>query len=227
MWRKWMLLVLLFGLLLPFSAVLNAAETVFNYDGFYARLKKSEQAKYANVTLAFFLQQTNSANACQATGATITTDITSAPLTIAANGELVLPYSELLNNRKALIRIQQPDGAVPCDLNFRLRSRMPLGSTVTVQQLQQLQQQLNDLLRDLAGLGRYFLPEMTGVTLLFNQPASIVRADPALMQRLSCQHNQCQLVLKDWPADSSAQGATVQFAAAPDHLVPLLAARAN
>lgn len=213
----------------------KAAETVFNYDGFYARLKKSEQAKYASVTLAFFLQQTNSANACQASGATITTDITSEPLTIAGNGELLLPYSELLNNRKALIRIQQPDGAVPCDLNFRLRSRMPLDATVTVKQLQQLQQQLNELLRDLAGLGRYFLPEMTGVTLIFNDTASIVRADAALMQRLSCQHNQCQLVLKDWPAKQAAatdqagatDSASVQFAAAPDHLVPLLQARSE
>lgn len=208
---------------------ISAAETVFNYDGFYARLKKSEQAKYANVTLAFFLQQNNSNNACQATGATITTDITTEPLTIAANGELVLPYSELLNNRKALIRIQQPDGAVPCDLNFRLRSRLPLDKTVSVQQLQQLQQQLNELLRDLAGLGRYFLPEMTGVTLIFNDTASIVRADAALMQRLSCQHNQCQLLLKDWPASQTAatDRASVEFTAAPDHLVPLLQARAQ
>ena len=41
-------------LMLALGLPVQAGESVFNYDGFYARLKKSEQAKYANVTLAFF-----------------------------------------------------------------------------------------------------------------------------------------------------------------------------
>ena len=33
------------------------ADTVFNYDGFYARMKKSEKAEYSDITLAFLLQK--------------------------------------------------------------------------------------------------------------------------------------------------------------------------
>ena len=34
------------------------ADTVFNYDGFYARMKKSEKAEYSDITLSFLLQKT-------------------------------------------------------------------------------------------------------------------------------------------------------------------------
>ncbi len=34
------------------------ANTQFNYDGFYARMKKSEKAEYSDITLAFLLQKT-------------------------------------------------------------------------------------------------------------------------------------------------------------------------
>lgn len=209
-------------LMLALGLPVQAGESVFNYDGFYARLKKSEQAKYANVTLAFFLQQSGSKQPCQAERALMTTDISSEPLTIASNGELVLPYSELLNSRKALVRIVQPAGAAACDLNFRLRSRLPLDAQIELPQLLALRQQLSDLLADLAGLGRYFLPEMTGVTLVFAEPAQPVSVPALLADRLACTDTQCHLHLQGL---SAQQSASLVFAKAPLHLVPLLQAK--
>lgn len=205
---------LLLTLLLPAQA-----DTVFNYDGFYARMKKSEQAKYSDITLAFLLQQAGSTARCQIKSAEMTTDISSEPLTLAANGELLLPYSELLNNRKALIHLTQSPEAVACDLNFRLRSRMPLSVTLELAMLQKTHQQFQGLLQDLAGMGKYFLPEMTGVTVLFKEEALAIEGPPALLSRVQCAASQCHIDLTG--LEQGAAGA-LTFSKMPEYLVPWL-----
>ncbi len=199
------------------------ANTQFNYDGFYARMKKSEKAEYSDITLAFLLQKQGSTDACQIDKAMITTDISAEPLTLASNGELILPYSELLNNRKALIVIEQPKAAEPCDLNFRLRSKMPLDANISWAQLARMHQQFQSLLGDLAGLGKYFLPEMTGVSLHFDADTVLEHAPAALQSRVQCQTRVCQVqLLPALAAEAAAAPAPLQFSNAPAYLVPLL-----
>lgn len=195
------------------------ADTVFNYDGFYARMKKSEKPEYSEITLAFLLQKAGSTERCQIDSAAITTDISSEPLTLAANGELVLPYNELLNSRKALILLKQQPDAVPCDLNFRLRSRLPLDKTLQLAQLHKTHQQFDGLLKDLAGLGKYFLPDMIGVTVLFSSDALVQDVSPALLSRVKCEGKQCHIDLSGLDANTAA---IVSFNQTPDYLVPLL-----
>ena len=156
--------------------------------------------------------------ACSVDQALITTDISEAPLTIANNGELILPFDELLNNRKALIVLKQPEGAESCDLNFKLRSKMPVPQQATVAQLRKLQQQFDELLDSLAGLGKYWLPDVSGLTLHFGSEVVAQSADAALNQQILCEQNRCRIFL---PA-SLADVATVQFSKAPDHATPLL-----
>ena len=195
------------------------ADTVVNYDGFYARMKKSEKAEYSDITLAFLLQKAGSTERCIIDSAAITTDISSEPLTLAANGELLLPYNELLNSRKALIQLKQQSDAVPCDLNFRLRSRLPLDKTLTLAQLHKTQQQFDSLLKDLAGLGKYFLPDMIGVTALFNQEALIEQVPHVLLDRVQCEGKQCHIDLTGLDANTVTE---ISFKQAPEYLVPLL-----
>jgi len=195
------------------------ADTVFNYDGFFARMKKSEKAEYSDITLAFLLQKAGSTERCVIDSAAITTDISSEPLTLAANGELILPYNQLLNSRKALILLKQKPDAVPCDLNFRLRSRMPLDKTIQLAQLQKMHQQFQGLLSDLAGLGKYFLPEMTGVTVLFAGDALVEDVSPLLISRVKCEGKQCHIDLTGLDA---TQSASISFSQTPEYLVPLL-----
>jgi hypothetical protein len=194
------------------------ADTVFNYDGFYARMKKSEKVEFSDITLAFMLQKAGTAEACDVTDALITTDITQAPLTIAANGELILPYDELLNGRKALIVLKQPQGAVSCDLNFKLRSKMPVPQQVTVAQLRKLQGQFDQLLDALAGLGKYWLPDVSGLTLHFATEVVAQSSDAVLSQQLLCEQSRCRIHLPAALADT----ATIQFSKVPDHATPLL-----
>ena len=205
---------------LSFTALAN---TQFNYDGFYARMKKSEKAEYSDITLAFLLQKQGTTEACQIEQANITTDISSEPLTLAANGELILPYSELLNNRKALIVLQQPVGAAPCDLNFRLRSKMPLDANISWTQLEKMHQQFQLLLRDLAGLGKYFLPEMTGVTIHFDTDAVLKDAPTEVQSRVQCQAKACQIqLLPALVTGDASNKPSLEFSTAPAYLVPLL-----
>ncbi|TXH93138.1 MAG: DUF2987 domain-containing protein [Rheinheimera sp.] len=195
------------------------ADTVFNYDGFYARMKKSEKPEYSEITLAFLLQKSGSTERCQIDSAAITTDISAEPLTLAVNGELILPYNELLNSRKALIQLKQQPDAVPCDLNFRLRSRLPLDKTIALAQLHKTQQQFDGLLKDLAGLGKYFLPDMVGVTALFSTEALVEDVPAVLLNRVKCEGKQCHIDLSG--LDASATGG-IRFSQTPDYLVPLL-----
>lgn len=200
------------------------ADTQFNYDGFFSRMKKSEKAEFSDITLAFLLQKQGTTEVCDIEQADITTDISSEPLTLASNGELILPYSELLNRRKALIKIRQPDTAVPCDLNFRLRSKIALDASISWASLLKLHQQFDALLQDLAGLGKYFLPPMTGVSIHFNTDVTLLQAPATLQNRIRCQSQICHVQLL--PALSAEDLAdpleSVTFSSAPSYLVPML-----
>lgn len=211
--KVWFGVVLCSALIAP-----AAADTQFNYDGFYSRLKKSEKVEYSDITLAFMLQQQATSLPCEVTAARITTDISDEALTIASNGELVLPYSELLNSRKALIQLQQPANATACDLNFRLRSKLPLDADIQWQQLVKMHQQFDGLLKDLAGLGKYFLPAMTGVTIQFEREVVLESAPAELAARIQCQLKQCQVLLTG-AAELAGQ---VRFNQAPHTVLPLL-----
>jgi hypothetical protein len=194
------------------------ADTVFNYDGFYARMKKSEKVEFSDITLAFVLQKAGTKQVCDVEQALITTDISEALLAIAGNGELMLPYDELLNARKALIVLKQAEGAAACDLNFKLRSKMPLKQQSTVAELRKLQRQFDELLDSLAGLGKYWLPEVSGLTVHFASEVVAQSPDLALSQQLSCEQQSCRIFLPETLADS----AVVQFSKTPDHATPLL-----
>ena len=195
-----------------------SADTVFNYDGFYSRMKKSEKVEFSDITLAFMLQKTATTEACLVDKALITTDISEAPLSIAGNGELQLPFDELLNSRKALIVLKQPAGAAQCDLNFKLRSKMPIPQQVTVAQLRKLQGQFDQLLDSLAGVSKYWLPDVAGLTVHFAAEVTAHSSDATFMQQIDCEQQRCRIQL---PA-SLQDSATVQFSALPDHATPLL-----
>lgn len=205
------------SLLVAFSSS-AVADTVFNYDGFYARMKKSEKVEFSDITLAFVLQKAGTSEACSVDKALITTDISEAPLTIAGNGELMLPFDLMLNAQKALIVLKQPEGADACDLNFKLRSKMPVPQQATVAELRKLQAQFEALLDSLAGWGKYWLPEVSGLTVHFASEVVAQSSDAALIQQLVCEQNRCRILL---PASLSDK-ATIQFSKVPDHATPLL-----
>lgn len=199
----------LLGLLL--ASTISAKETVFQYDGFYSRLKKSEQATYSHVTLAFLLRQQQSERVCDIQAAFITTDLLKEPLILAKNGELLLPYDQNLNDNKAKIRLEQSTDAKDCDLNFRLRNKLPLANSLSLQELHLMHKQFKALMDEMAGLAKYFLPKMPGVTLQF---AADMQPTP-VADYMTCQANICTLDLSKAP-----QEGVLQLTHAPDYVVP-------
>lgn len=198
-------------LALVIASSVSAKETVFQYDGFYSRLKKSEQATYSHVTLAFLLRQQQSDRVCDIQAAFITTDLLKEPLILANNGELLLPYDQNLNDNKAKIRLEQAADAKDCDLNFRLRNKLPLEKTLSLAELHQMHGQFKALMADMAGLAKYFLPEMPGVSLQF-----AADVDPtATADYMTCHHNICSLDLSKAPKEGQ-----LEFSQAPDYVVP-------
>jgi len=195
------------------------ADTVFNYDGFYARMKKSEVAQFSDITLAFELHKTGTNEACTINKARITTDISQDELTIASNGELVLPFDQTLNDNKALIRLDQPAGAEPCDLNFKLRSKLPIGQHAELKVLQRMHGQFDQLLDSLAGLGKYWLPDVDGLTLHFATESVVLSVEPSMTDAVQCDRLRCVVLLdRPWPAE-----AKIQFSQTPLYATPLLA----
>ncbi len=207
-------------LLFAFVSVAVSADTVFNYDGFFARMKKSEQPQYSEVTLTFVLQKQATVEPCQIEQAKITTDISEAPLTLASNGELILPYEQLFNDRKALIRLIQKEGSTPCDLNFRLRNKLPLAQSIPLKKLRATHQQFDALLKDLAGMGRYFLPTMTGVTFQFTQVNPEMSSSDAVKQAWRCEGNTCHLDLTALAKESDE--VELNFNQVPEYLFPYI-----
>lgn len=84
----------------------------------------------------------------------------------------MLPFDLMLNAQKALIVLKQPEGADACDLNFKLRSKMPVPQQATVAELRKLQAQFDALLDSLAGWGKYWLPEVSGLTVHLHRSRS-------------------------------------------------------
>ena len=217
--QKWfgLLAIALFSAAMPWQV---HAETVFNYDGFYARMKKSEKPEYSQVTLTFILQQRGKAERCEVERAEITTDISKDALTVASNGELILPYDEVYNQRKALIRIYQKPNAAPCDLNFRLRNKMPLGNELSLGQLRTLHQQFDALLKDLAGMGKYFLPTMSGVTVQFDVEKPALSSTATVEGAVHCSQQQCQLDLSQLHEVSN--DVKLRFLQTPTYISPFI-----
>jgi hypothetical protein len=207
-------------LLLAMFVVSAHADTVFNYDGFFARMKKSEQPQYSEVTLTFVLQKQATIEPCQIERARLTTDISDAPLTLASNGELILPYEKLFNDRKALIRLEQQSGATPCDLNFRIRNKMPLNQSIRLKQLRIIHQQFDALLQDLAGMGKYFLPSMTGITIQFSDDNHALVSSAAVQQAWRCEGHNCHLDLTKLAGESDEVELT--FSQDPEYLFPYI-----
>lgn len=176
--------------LLPFTTF---ADTIFSYDGFFNRMKKVQKAGYHDITLTFaLLRQGNAELPCQLIQLYLISDIHHQAVSIADNGELNLPYDETLKDSKAKLVIEQADNVLPCELQFRIRSRMPLTATLSLSELQHYQQQFKALMKDLSGISYRWLPPVTGISAKFAAEAELLQGNTEV---ISCQQQDCTLYL--------------------------------
>lgn len=207
--------------LLILSALLASpvwADLQLNYSGFYGRMKKLQQPQYSDITLAFALTGVHSGKACRFYSLKLLSDQHDMTVDIAGNGELSLPYDEALKDSNAVLVLRQADNAEACQVEMRLRSRMRLSSSLDLATLQHYRQQFDLLLDDMAGISKYWLPEVSGVIAEFNADNVVADIEEAATNSTRCNARRCYIELNDaLPVNSRWS-----FSERPAYLLPLM-----
>lgn len=210
-----MRIVLLTALL---GAAPVSADLMMNYNGFYGRMKKLQEPQYSDITLAFALTTMQGGKACKPYSIKLVSAEHDLPVDIAGNGELSLPYDEALKNSNAVLSVLQADNAEPCQVQFRLRSRMRLAKTLDTTTLRHYRSQFDLLLDDMAGLGKYWLPDVKGVIAEFADDVDMPTLTQSQRALTTCQQNRCQIILDD----SLTEQDSWTFSQRPLYLLPLI-----
>ena len=199
------------------------ADLQLNYNGFYGWMKKLQQAEYSDITLTFALLGERSGQPCRFYSLKLQSDQHDINLDTAGNGEISLPYDEALKNSNAVLSVQQADNAEPCQVQFRLRSRMRLPTELSVKQLAHYRSQFDLLLDEMAGLGKYWLPEVSGVIVEFAETAQLPMLQPDNAAVTQCMEKRCHIRLNQALPDNSSW----LFQQRPAYLLPLIDASAD
>lgn len=210
----------LMPLALLFSVPVSA-DLLMNYNGFYGRMKKLQQPEYSDITLAFALTGQQTGQPCQFYSMKLVSDRHDMLLDMAGNGEISLPYDEALKDSNAVLQVLQADNVDVCQVQFRLRSRMRLSNDLTLTQLQHCRSQFDLLLDDMAGLGKYWLPDVSGVIIEFSHEATLPQMNGVSSRVTHCRDNRCYIRLDAaLPADTSWL-----FSQRPANILPLIESR--
>jgi hypothetical protein len=205
----------------PLVLLLSApvsADLLLNYNSFYQRMKKLQQPQYSDITLAFALTGERSGQACKYYGLGLKSDQHDIALDIAGNGEISLPYDEALKDSNAILQVLLADNAEPCQVQFRLRSRMRLATELTLQDAQHYRSQFDLLLDDMAGVSKYWLPDVAGVIAEFADTVTPPQMTSAAAAVTQCSEKRCIIRLStDLAADTNWQ-----FSQRPLYLLPLI-----
>ena len=161
------------ALSLSLAAGAAAAQPLeFNYDGLYKSLDTVANGDFAELRLAFYLyEQTPDASGkrrpCRIASGLITDGVNEAPLVSAANGELLLPHNDKLKQDKAKVRLELA-GEQQCALSMQVELADTEMESFRLKDLHRWHGQMSRLFDTLAGWpGRYFMPDVVGVTLEF------------------------------------------------------------
>lgn len=188
-----------------------------NYDGFFDRMDDLDEPEYVDVKLAFYLTQMNGVNQgqpCPIHSARLVTKIKQSNVYYLEDGEVLLPFDEQLDMDKAKLQIETSKD-LQCGLNMRLENSKLLTADMPTADLLQLSKTFNLALKDLGGMMSYFVPDVSGVTIV-GQPGdmiTILNGSGAL-----CENNQCQLTTQDLTQFSQR----IRFSHVPVKILPYI-----
>ena len=193
-----------------------SADLVLNYNGFYNRIKKLQQPEYSDLTMAFALVQVKSSQPCKFYSLKLVSQEHDINLQMLGD-EINLPYDEALKHANAMLQVLQADNAAPCQLEMRLRSRMRLPAKLSFKKVAHYRNQFDVLLDDMAGVSKYWLPEVTGVIAEFSLAPKLENADANVIAATTCEGTRCLIRLA-----SLTEDATWPFNQRPRFLLPLM-----
>ncbi|MDX7836473.1 DUF2987 domain-containing protein [Aeromonas caviae] len=147
-----------------------------DYGTFYSQMKTFAKGEFGHARLGFYLASQQYGRRCGLTSARVSTPDRDVPAEVTVDGELRLPYDEDLNLDKAIVVVGLTEAHAACDLSVQVMADVPPPADsrweLKVSELTGRQHDMQSLLEKLAGMvGKYFLPEMTGVRVSLVQPS--------------------------------------------------------
>ncbi|WP_439843653.1 DUF2987 domain-containing protein [Aeromonas dhakensis] len=146
------------------------------YGTFYSQMKTFAKGEFGHARLGFYLTDPQNGRRCQLTSARVSTLDRDVAAEVTIDSELRLPYDDDLNLDKATVVVGLTESHEACDLSVQVMADVPQPADsrweLKVSELTGRQHDMQSLLEKLAGMvGKYFLPEMTGVRVSLVQPS--------------------------------------------------------
>ncbi|HDX8435457.1 TPA: DUF2987 domain-containing protein [Aeromonas dhakensis] len=146
------------------------------YGTFYSQMKTFAKGEFGHARLGFYLTDPQNGRRCQLTSARVSTLDRDVVAEVTIDSELRLPYDDDLNLDKASVVVGLTEPHAACDLSVQVMADVPPPADsqweLKVSELTGRQHDMQSLLEKLAGVvGKYFLPEMTGVRVSLVQPS--------------------------------------------------------
>jgi len=161
-------------LLLTTSSVL-ATPLKLNYSLFFGYMKTNYKLDYEYVTTAFYLRDKDSGQACLIKNAQIVVDQKREPITFTEQGQLLPFYSDQHRKDGAMIEVELLAGqeGYQCDLQVTIMAKAAESVQLSDPKLALISAQLEGILKKNAGMiGKYFLPEFSGIRLQLSEKLS-------------------------------------------------------
>jgi len=161
-------------LLLTTNSVL-ASPLKLNYSLFFGYMKTNYKLDYEYVTTAFYLRDKDSGQACLIKNAQIVVDQKREPITFTEQGQLLPFYSDQHRKDGAMIEVELLAGqeGYQCDLQVTIMAKAAESVQLSDPKLALISAQLEGILKKNAGMiGKYFLPEFSGIRLQLSEKLS-------------------------------------------------------
>ncbi|PAJ73311.1 hypothetical protein CJF42_16455 [Pseudoalteromonas sp. NBT06-2] len=203
------------------SFITTAKEFVASYDGFYDRMKIVNKGEYNQAKVGFYLKEMSSGENCSLSEGHIITEKQEFPLNFSEQMELLLPFDEKLDKDKAMVVAYTKNPKHECQLVMQIEAFIDKKEFIAKSELFDTFTELNDLIDDLSGfvlrtVFGFLIPDMVGVTLLFDQPVSLLSKSD---NSIKCVGTRCTIVINsDW--DSSTE--ILSFSVAPSKVIPYI-----
>ena len=156
---------LLLATLTSFTLSAQTTELDLDYSNFYKYMKKVKKAELEYADLGFYLARSDGQGLCNIESGYIELDEQhKGEVRVLAHGQFVLPYDNDLSLDKALVKLTLSEPQL-CDMSVQIQANLD-GGDISLTTLRAVEAELYQLLQKMAGWpGKYFVPELQGLTL--------------------------------------------------------------
>ena len=143
---------------------LSSQAVDMEYKGFYQRLDLINDNELDKITMAFYLVDYQTRERCELSKATmLAKDMSAMDIDIAADGELLVPYSEDLYDKFAFLRVEQAKPHQNCTLQMQIQGKDKTKTNYSYAELAFLTEQMQDLVDGFGSFLWFMMPNVTGL----------------------------------------------------------------